>query len=483
MTNETASLPKQTATPEQTLPAVQVSISEDKLAAFVCIPSDPPPQLPLDPETIFAALRKECVVFGLNEDLVRHIAQGEQLDEKIQVAAGTPPQPGEDARIEFKVDLDVDRAPKVGDDGRIDYKNIDFLRNAPAGTVLAVKHQRTDGIPGMSVQGRELSALRGKDKSLPIGSNTYASKDKLQVIAKTDGSISYAGGRISIQPISTISGDVSVETGNIDALGSLKVRGDVNAGYTLKVGGDLEIGGNVMDAAIESGGNVMVKGGFIGQGKGRIVAKGNVTARYVENQTIIAGGDIIIGGEAMNARMMSGNSVYFKGGKSKLVGGECTARNLIWLRDVGNETGTITVARVGYDPKLMGEYNSTRQEIERLETDLSRVKEGLLVLIKLQMDNKLPEAKKPVLEKLKQFQVTAPQQIAALKEKIAELEKKIEENSKAQIAVEGTAYAGAKFYFGLIYGELQRKEERKIYKIEFGKVLGSAFDRSKLKID
>ncbi len=477
MAGETISAEKQETA------VVKVSISSDKLTAFIEISSDPPPQLPFEPEVIFTALRNACVVHGVDEDAVRQAALDGKLDEKIPVAAGTPPKAGDDARIEFKVDLESSRTPKVGDDGRIDYKNIDFLRNAPAGAVLAVKHPRMEGVPGMDVRGKEVSAMKGKDKSLPMGSNTYASKDKLQLLAKTDGSIVYAGKRINIQPISTISGNISVETGNIDAIGSLKVRGEINAGYIVKVGGDLEIGGNVMDAIIECGGNVMVKGGFIGRGKGRIVAKGNVTVRYVENQTIVANGDIIIGGEAMNARLMSGNAVYFKGGKSKLVGGETTARNLIWVRDIGNETGTITVARVGYDPKLMGEYNQTKQEIERLETDLSRVKEGLLVLIKLEMDGKLPDAKKPILEKLKQFQGSAPGQIEGHQKKMAELQKKIEENSQAKIAVEGKAYAGAKFYFGLVYNELQRLEERRIYGIEYGKVLGSNFDRAKLKID
>jgi len=477
MANDTASIQQRDTS------LIQVSISEDKLAAFVRIPADLQGELPLDSEVIFAALRKEGIVYGIDEDAVRLAARGDKLDEKIRVAVGKPPVPGEDARIEFKVELTSSRTPKVGDDQRIDYKNIDFLRNAPAGTLLAVKHPRTEGIPGTSVQGREISAMKGKDKSLPMGNNTYISKDKLQLLAKTDGSLSYAGGRVNIQPISTISGNISVETGNIEAIGSLKVNGNIDAGYTVKVGGDLEIGGNVMDANIDCGGNVMVKGGFIGQGKGRIVAAGNVTARYVESQTIVAAGDIYVGGEAVNAHLMSGNAIYFKGGKSKLVGGECTARNLIWLRDIGNEAGTISVARVGYDPKLMSEYNTTKKEIERLETDLARVKEGLLVLIKLQMDNKLPEAKKPILEKLKQFQATAPGQLAALRARIVELEKKIEENSKAQIVVEGTAHAGAKFYFGLFYDELFRTEECKIYKVEFGKILGSNFDRSKFKIE
>lgn len=477
MTGEIASAEKRETA------VVKVSVSEDKLTAFVQIPSDPPPSLPFDEEVLYEALRDAGIVYGIDDEAVSRAATGETPDEKIPVATGTPSKTGDDAWIEFKVDLESDRTPKVGTDGRIDYKNIDFLRNAPEGAVLAVKHSRTEGVPGMNVLGKEISAMKGRDKILPIGSNTYASKDKMQLFAKTDGSIVYTGGRVNIHPISTISGNVSVETGNIDAIGSLKVCGDIDAGYIVKVGGDLEVSGNVMDATVEVGGNVMVKGGFIGQGKGRIVAQGNVTVRYVESQLIIANGDIHIGGEAMNARLMSGNAIYFKSAKSKLVGGDITARNLIWARDVGNDTGTITVARVGFDPMLMSEYNKAKREIERLETDLARVKEGLLVLIKLEMDGKLPEAKKPVLEKLRQFQSTAPEQIEAHQKKKAELEQKLKENSVAKIAIEGKAYPGAIFYFGLTYNELRRLEERRIYGIEYGKVLGSNFDRAKIKID
>ncbi len=462
--------------------AVSVKLSGDKLAAFVVVASDPPPGGPLDPQVIHATLRQAGVVHGIDEEAVREAARCEKLDQDIQVADGTPAQPGEDARIEFKVKLESDGAPKVGKDGRIDYKNIDFLQNASESTVLAVKHPRTEGTPGRDVLGKEVSALRGKDKSLPMGSNTYVSRDKLQLLAKTDGSIVYAGKRINIQPISTISGSISVKTGNINAIGSLQVRCDIEAGYTVQVGGDLEVNGNVLDSTVECGGNMMIKGGFIGRGNGQITAQGNVTVRYVENQSINAQGDITIGGEVLNSHLFSGNAIYFKGGKGRVVGGEINARNQISAKEMGNEAGTTTIARVGYDAKLMGEYLHTKKEIERLQDDLQRVKEGLYVLVRLQMDGKLPAAKRPVLEKLKQFRASAPDQLSELQAKMKELEKKIAENAKAKIAVEGRIYPGVMLYFGLVYYQLDRMEQNRIYDIEYGKVTSSPYDKSKVKV-
>jgi len=460
--------------------AISVKIADDRMAAYVRIASTPPPG-PLDPEMILTALRGAGITYGIDESAVQEAAQGDKLDQMVRVASGTPAQPGENARIEFKVELDSTHAPKVGPDGRVDYKNIDFLLNATPGTVLAVKHPAQPGIPGKTVEGREISALRGRDESLPVGTNTYASEDGLQLLARAAGSIVYAGKRISIQPISNVPGNVSMATGNINAVGSLRVKGDIEAGFTVKVEGDLEVGGNVLDSTIECGGNVLIKGGFIGQGNGRITAIGTVTVRSVENQSICAQGDITVGGEALNARLISGSSVRFKGGKAKVVGGEITARNLIWAKEMGNEAGTTTVARVGYDAELMQKYYNTKKEIERLESDLERVKEGLYVLYRLQMENKLPEAKKAVMQQLQQFNSSAPQQIDDLKAQKEQLTKKIEENTKAKIVVEDRAYPGVRLCFGLIYNELTRKEERRVYAAEYGKVISSQFDPAQIR--
>jgi len=465
-----------TLVPDTAKTAISVTVANNKMAAFIRFPSDPPPTEKPPPETILTALHNNGVKYGINEEAMLQAIQNFKLDEDIQVAWGTPPIPGENARIEVKVNLETARTPKVGEDGRVDYKNIDFLQNAAEGTVLAIKHSATLGTPGMGVDGKEVSTPRGKDISLPAGNNTYVSPDKLQLIAKTNGSIVYAAKRIHIQPMSTIPGNVSVETGNIDAIGSLRVKGDIEAGYTVKVGGDLEVDGNVIDAIIECQGNILVKGGFIGQGKGSIQAQGDVTVKYVENQAIEAQGNVTVGEEALNARICSGNEIYFKSPRGRVVGGLLSARNLVCAKSAGNDAGTTTILRVGFDSELVGRYLAAKKEIERLDEDLKRVKEGLYVLIRQQMDGELPEAKKQVLAKLQEFQKSAPGQIEELKKQQVDMKKLIDENAKAKILIEGTAQPGVKLVFGLTYLQLDRREDSRVYTVDYGKVISSPYE-------
>ncbi len=453
---------------------IKVTVSSDKLEAVIIAGSDAGPP---DRSMLAAALERAGVNFGVDQTAIDAFLANPTSGPTI-IARGDPPEAGKDARIEFKVDLNPSRLPKVATNGHIDYKNIDFLQNATAGSVLALKHPATSGRKGTSVLGTELSAPDGKDIPLPQGTNTEVSENGLTLTATADGSVVYAHNKISIQPVTTISGDVNIETGNINAVGSLRVSGNIESGFEVKVAGDLEVGGNVGDSTIECGGNVLVKGCFIGQGLGAITAVGNVTIGNVDNQTVEAGGDIVIGGEAINAHLHAGLTIDFKSKKGKMVGGEITARNQIHAHVLGNDAGTTTVVRVGYDAELMRNYYKTKKEIERIENDIERVKEALYSLHRLKLDDKLPEAKKPVLVKLDQFMQSVPGQLEALQNQKTEYEKKIEENSKAKIIVEDEANLGVELHFGLVYLQLDSVEKCRVYSNEYGKVTSAPVDHA-----
>ena len=55
-----------------------------------------------------------------------------------------------------------------------------------------------------------------------------------------------------------------------DAVGSLRVSGKICTGFTVHVGGNLEVSGNVEDARIKVQGNILVRGGFNGAGAGEM---------------------------------------------------------------------------------------------------------------------------------------------------------------------------------------------------------------------
>jgi uncharacterized protein (DUF342 family) len=109
---------------------VSVRMAPDRLAAYIRFSSDSPSAWPCDPDCILKELHAAGVNFGIDEAVVREAAQGGSLNEDIQVAWGTAAVPGENARIEIKIKLDIARTPKFGPDGRVDYKNVDSLQNA-----------------------------------------------------------------------------------------------------------------------------------------------------------------------------------------------------------------------------------------------------------------------------------------------------------------------------------------------------------------
>ena len=145
----------------------------------------------------------------------------------------------------------------------------------------------------------------------------------------------------------------------------------------------------------------MVKGGFFGKGDGTMKAGGDVYVKFAEGQKIIAGGDISIGGEVVNCYLEAKGNIHVKGAKGKIVGGQTRARKEIRASFLGTDSGTQTTLMVAYDNELMQKYTTCIKEIERLTDDQVRIKDVLVGLYKLQMDNKLSEEQTAALKKLK----------------------------------------------------------------------------------
>jgi uncharacterized protein (DUF342 family) len=78
--------------------------------------------------------------------------------------------------------------------------------------------------------------------------------------------VAVPGGMI-VEPVYTVSA-VNMASGNVSFDGSVVVRGDVAAGMTVKVTGDIQIGGTADPCRLEAGGNIVIKGGALG-GVGR----------------------------------------------------------------------------------------------------------------------------------------------------------------------------------------------------------------------
>ena len=431
---------------------IRVMLTKDRLKAMVSL-SEPESHEPdITAEEILEALSTAGVSYGIDNEAIEKGLSEEKYGHPLMVARGAPMKKGEDARIEYMFDTVHEIKPTEDKDGRIDYRNMNFIRNVTKGTKLVRKIPPGDGVSGKGVDGNEINAPRGRDYVIKLGENTSLSEDKCELFAETDGAIVFRGGTVSVKEMATISGSIDFKVGNIDCVGSVRVSGDVCPGFMVKAGGNIEIQGNIDNAAIEAEGDIIIKGGCRGSDRGAIIrAGGDVIIKYAEGQKIRAGRDVIVGGELINCHVIAKEKVRVKGRKGKIIGGEIYAGKKIVASIMGSDAGTPTLISVAYDEKLMNEYNELTREIKRLKTDSERVRESMAELYKLQLSGKLSPSKQEVLEKLEQFQNSLPAELTACKKQRKEIEDKLDEFLDASVLSRERIFPGVKIQFGIVY--------------------------------
>ena len=458
---------------------VLVKISGDRLKASVRFATHESEDKPYTTQEIMDALTAEGVKDGIDLEAIEALAKGEKTEEFIDVAFGDPPTPGEDAVLEYLFDLDPDHSPKTDSKGRIDYREVNFVQGARTGQELVRLKFPTEGTPGTGVDGRPVSAPKGKDKKLPIGKNTKISDDGKTLIASADGALAHTKKDVSVRDVITISGNVDSNTGNITSPGSVKVTGDVCGGFKVTADGDIEISGGVEDSEVTAKGNVFVKRGFVGRGDGIIRAEGNVTIQHVENQKIVAGDNVIVGGDLLNAHIEAGDSVALKTKTGSIYGGEIRAENEISAAVLGSEVWSTTRLKVAMSSDLSEKILEIKSEIKRMVEDQERVQEGVYQLIQLQMEGLLGEDKKVALKKLRNYQREIPENIKRLEEKKAEYEKQMAQDLEARIIATEKVYPGVICHFGVAYLEIKAERDAVIFSSVGGRVLMDPYDPKK----
>jgi uncharacterized protein (DUF342 family) len=430
---------------------------------------------PLTVDEVLKAIEQESVVFGIDRAAVEKAVANDEFNTPIQVAVGRKPEAGSHAKFECHFDTAQVHTPKQDENGHFDYRDISFIQNAEEGQVLVTKVPPTQGKPGMSVRGREIKAIDGRDLPFKQGKNTKVSEDGLELLATANGAIQFRNGQVSVLDVIVIQGNVDHNVGNIDCRGSVRVAGHVKAGFNLKIDGDLEVNGNMEDCDVDVGGNIYVKGGFFGNGKGVMKAGGDITVKFAEGQNMVAGNEIQVGGEIMNCQVVAGERIWVKGHRGKIVGGNVSAGKEIRTAILGSGAGTVTCATVACDQQLMAAYYRIGKEQQRLRDDNQRIKEALYVLYRLQMDDKLPPEKQTTLTQLEALQKEIPLSLEDLENQKAEIEQAMSEVKDARIIVEDTLYPGVKACFGLVNRQIVNHQRRCKLTLEGNKILTSDF--------
>ena len=435
---------------------IEPSVSQDKMKAFITLKEDKEKGEPLTVEAIVQSLYSKGVVFGMKVENIRGIVQNPVYDNPELMAEGTFPANGKNGEIKFLINLEHNALPVISEDGSVNYKEMNRIENITKGQPLAVLIPPLQGTGGKTVMGQELRALNGKPALLPKGRNVSIDSGGQTLISEIDGQVLYADGKISVFSTHEVKADVDNSTGNIRFIGNVSIRGNVLSGFEVEAGGNIEVNGVVEGAVLKAKGNIILKRGMQGAGKGTLIAGGNIIAKFIESAQVEAAGDIR--SEAiMHCDVKCGRTLELGGRKGLLVGGVVRVGEKASLKMLGNIMSTATSLEVGVDPMLRERLKFLKNDIILVEDALVKANQAMTLLKKMESVTALTPEKRELLAKSTRSKFFYENKIVEYRKEIIEIEQKLKQSSKGRIQIEGSAYPGVKVAIGS--GLLYIKEE------------------------
>lgn len=426
---------------------IEAIVSQDKMKAYVEL--SPPEGNGASPtvEAIVQALYSKGVVFGMKEDKIRELVARPVYHQQVLVAEGIPPENGKNGEIRYLVDVKRERKPTILEDGTVNYKDMDLIQNIVKGQKLAELVPPQPGRNGKNLVGAELRALDGKPAMFPKGKNVVVSADGQELYADIDGQLQFADGKISVYATHEVMADVDNSTGNIKFIGNVSVRGNVLAGFEIEAGGNIEVDGVVEGAVLRAGGDIILKRGMHGNGKGILIAGGDIIAKYIESANVEARGNIKADA-IMHCDVKCGNKLELGGRKGLLVGGTARVGNIVELKSLGSQMYTATVLEVGVDPHLRERLKFLKSDIANMEEGLLKANQAINVLNKLKNSGELSMEKRELLAKSTRTRFFYENKLQEYRREIAEIEEKLQLGANGRIKVYGSAYPGVRVAIG-----------------------------------
>ena len=386
-----------------------IRISDDRLNVHVCVHSPSKSDRLLTNETIKKRLKWLGIKQGIDEDAVQQ-AQEKAFSKtdtvhEILIAKGKAPQNGNSAGFKFSFQREKQAGKYIGDTDRMDFKERSTIQNVKAGDVIAQKVLPTSGEDGFDVFGKVLNAEPGRDWDLIPMEGVRVAEDGKTYIAEVDGMITLFGeDKVGILNAYKIAGDVDFSTGNLNMDGSLIINGWVKEGFSVKARGDIFIGEGIENAVIRCGANLTVNRGISGKGKCFVIVKRDVVSNFIESTRVNAGGDVFVRNSIARSLITSKGRVDVTSGKGRIMGGTVLALKGVRANEIGNETGTETIIKVGSVPKAFKMMIRDKRYLASLRKNSRRINNTMGSLVKKSQSVALGQAECVLLEKLRKLE-------------------------------------------------------------------------------
>lgn len=428
--------------PEDEYLSIKIS-SDSMLATGIFFPPSNKGKL-MTREEILSDLAVAGIKHGIQERMIDAYLAGRQFCVKIPLAKGTKVKEGKSAVITYNFNTDLNSKPKVNEDGSVDFHHLDMISHINKGDVLATLTPADFGQDGVDVRGIVVHPKKVVQKKLRHGKHIHLSEDGTIMYSDVNGHVSLANDQVFVSDTYEVPADVSTASGDIEYDGNVEVKGNVVTGFSVKAKGDIVVNGVVEAANLEADGQIILKRGMQGMGKGTLRAGGSIVSRFLESCDVVAGGDVTADA-IMHSKVVAKGDVVATGKKGMIAGGEIHTRKNISAKMLGSTMGTITVLESGIGDEVMSEYRSIEKELEGLREETEKCLQQLTVFKK-----KMQQKAGMSAEAMQKLMVTKNKYEALSKEvdqkeaRSAELKEEIENYQGGRIKFSSTAFPGVK---------------------------------------
>ncbi|MDN5299204.1 MAG: uncharacterized protein PWP51_1757 [Clostridiales bacterium] len=321
-------------------PRLEIEISKDEMQVYVKFNLSKQEWEQSNNELIkevYEALADHQVTAGIQHEVLHRDCCA---NEKILIAKGIEPIPGEDAKCRYYETSG--KMPKLNEKGQADHYELGLIHNVQKDDWLGEKILPTHGVDGMTVKGNRVPSRSGRDMKLKYDPVTVVERyevDRFVLRAKINGAVHIKNDKIAVENHLIVHGDVDYETGNIYFDGDVTVLGTVQDKFTVEATGKIVIKGasgvGAVDRIESKEESVHILGGMNGKYEGRILAKKAIYLKFVNEGYLEAGELINVQLYAFDS-VLKADKVFIDPQKGKVVGGEIYAKHCVVSGSIGN---------------------------------------------------------------------------------------------------------------------------------------------------
>lgn len=406
----------------ESVAVVLVTVSDDNMTAVANVMANGITHKPFTADDIKRAATASGVFYGIDEDAINKMVEGQVINTDVTIAWGTAPVPGVDGKLHMKVEVQENgETPNIEKDTEICH----IINPKP-------------GRDGKDVCGRMLPATPGASVDLLFGDGLY--KKGNRIFAEYSGKLMLRDGKYSIVNEMVLDKNIDQSSGIIGFEGTIIINGNVTGRAVVRAGRSVIIHGTLGSSVIEAVKDVQVDGRVTDSSIS--ADDGDISGGEFYDSTLVAGGKVI--SAALNdCTVKCVRGVDCMTGYGKISGGEIYCAGDINCITVGSREHTETHLTLGDHTEFTDEIKSLELRIKQLDSEISKINSQVNEIREKEKNGEASLEDESFLEAAVRIRTQKAGEKVPLQEKIKKLSDIIAGANKATLRVKSMIYGGA----------------------------------------